>query len=194
MTFKNWIYPAVVIVAGIGLAGCGAKQKPETQIDKHPWEVRVESPLDTIQVTPETHTTGQTQTTAQTVPSETQPTPVMDTPVVTETAAAMPASNANVGTMAPAVQTTAPDSKSFIPGWRVQIHAFPSMATAEAAAAKARQHFTEAVYVEYQAPLYKVRLGDFLTKDDARHMVNRAKAENYTQAWVVEDLVVRPGN
>jgi cell division septation protein DedD len=187
MTFKSWVYPAVVIVAGIGLAGCGAKQKPETQVDKQPWEVRVESPLDTIQVTPETHT-------AQTVPSETQPTPVMDTPVVTETASTMPASSGTVQPTTQAVQTSAPDSKSFIPGWRVQLHAFPTMASAEAAAAKARQHFTEPVYVEYQAPMYKVRLGDFLTKDDARHMVNRAKAENYTQAWVVEDLVVRPGN
>ena len=191
MTLKNWVHPAVVIVAGIGLAGCGAKQPPETQVDKQPWEVRVESPLDTIQVTPETHTTGQTQTTAQTVPSESQGTPVMETPVVTETAAAMPASG-NIAT--PAVQTSMPDSKSFIPGWRVQIHAFPTMASAEAAAAKARQRFTEPVYVEYQAPMYKVRVGDFLTKDDARHMVNRAKAENYTQAWVVEDLVMRPGN
>ena len=190
MTFKTCIYPAVVIVAGIGLAGCGAKQAPETHVDKQPWEVRVESPLDTIQVTPETHTT------AQTVPSDTQaqPTPVMDTPVVTETASAMPASSGTTQPNNQAVQTSAPDSKSFIPGWRVQLHAFPTMASAEAAAVKARQHFTEPVYVEYQAPMYKVRVGDFLTKDDARHMVNRAKAENYTQAWVVEDLVVRPGN
>jgi cell division septation protein DedD len=185
MTFKYWVRPVVVIVAGIGLAGCGAKQPPETQVDKHPWEVRVESPLDTIQVTPET------QTTAQTVPSETQVTTGMETPVVTETAAAMPASG---NTATPAVQTSMPDSKSFIPGWRVQIHAFPTMASAEAAAVKARQRFTEPVYVEYQAPMYKVRVGDFLTKDDARHMVNRAKAENYAQAWVVEDLVMRPGN
>ena len=188
MTYKIWVYPAVVIVAGIGLAGCGAKQTPETQIDKQPWEVRVESPLDTIQVTPETHTT------AETVPSESQPTPVMETPVVTETAAAMPASTGNATATRPAVQTFVPDSKSFIPGWRVQIHAFPTMASAEAAAVKSRQRFTEPVYVEYQAPMYKVRVGDFLTKDDARHMVNRAKAENYTQAWVVEDLVMRPGN
>jgi cell division septation protein DedD len=188
MKKSTWVHPAVVIVAGIGLAGCGAKQAPEKNVTKEPWEVRVESPLDTIQVTP------QTQTAAQTVPSETQPTPVMDTPVVTETAAAMPASSTNTGTAAQTVPSSVPDSKSFIPGWRVQIHAFPTMANAEAAAAKARQHFTEPVYVEYQAPMYKVRVGDFLTKDDARLMVNRAKAENYTQAWVVEDLVMRPGN
>ncbi len=186
MTFKTWMYPAMVIVAGIGLAGCGSKQAPETQVDKHPWEVRVESPLDTIQVTPETHTT------AQTVPSESQPNGVIETPVVTETAAAMPPSG---NTAVPAVQTTStPDSKSFIPGWRVQLGAFPTMAQAEATAAKARQHFTEPVYVEYQAPKYKVRVGDFLTKDDARHMVNRAKSQDYKDAWPVEDLVVRPGN
>jgi len=190
MTIKTWVHPVIVTVAGIALAGCGAKQPPETHVDKQPWEVRVESPLDTIQVTPGT----QTQTT-QTVPSETQSGPLLDTPVVTETAAAMTPSSGGTGAAAThAIQTSAPDSKSFIPGWRVQLNAFPSMANAEAAAAKARQHFTEAVYVEYQAPMYKVRLGDFLTKDDARHMVNRAKAENYKDAWIVEDLVVRPGN
>ena len=102
MTIRNWVYPAVIMTAGLALAGCGAKQKPETQIDKHPWEVRVESPLDTIQVTPGTQTT--TNTTAQSVPSETQSGPVMDTPVVTETAAAMPPSG---NTVQPAVQTPA---------------------------------------------------------------------------------------
>jgi len=189
MTVKTWVHPVIVTVAGIALAGCGAKQPPETHVDKQPWEVRVESPLDTIQVTPGTQTQTKTQA-AQTVPSESQSGPLLDTPVVTETAAAMTPSSGATAT--PAVQTTAPDSKSFVPGWRVQLNAFPAMASAEAAAAKARQHFTESVYVEYQAPYYKVRLGDFLTKEDARHMVNRAKAENYAQAWVVEDLVVRP--
>jgi len=182
------------MTAGLALAGCGAKQKPETQIDKHPWEVRVESPLDTIQVTPGTQTT--TNTTAQSVPSETQSGPVMDTPVVTETAAAMPPSGNTVqpAVQTPAIQTSTPDSKSFIPGWRIQLGAFDTIQKAEAAASKARQHFTEPVYVEYQAPMYKVRLGDFLTKDDAHSMQVRAKAQNYKDAWPVEALVVRPGN
>jgi cell division protein FtsN len=190
MTFRTWCIPVIAFGAGIMLAGCGAKEPPATQVDKQPWEVRVESPLDTIQVTPQTQTQTPTQT-AQSVPSEAQSGPLLDTPVVTESAAAMtPATT--TASAAPAAVTPAPDSKSFIPGWRVQLHAFPSMTTAEAAAQKARQHFTETVYVEYQAPSYKVRIGDFLTKDDARHMMNRAKAENYPDAWVVEDLVVRP--
>src|SRR5262245_29877778 len=136
MTFRTWMYPAVVMTAGLALAGCGAKQKPETQVDKQPWEVRVESPLDTIQVTPETHTTTQTAQTTGSVPSETQSSPVMDTPVVTETAAAMTPSGNTAGpaVQTPAVQTSAPDSKAYIPGWRIQLGAFGTMREAETAA------------------------------------------------------------
>ena len=85
-----------------------------------------------------------------------------------------------------------PDPNQFIPGWRVQIFANKTMGSAEAAAARARQRFTEPVYVAYEAALYKVRVGDFMSKDDARHLMNRAIAENYKDAWIVEDLVMRP--
>jgi hypothetical protein len=203
MTMKPWLHPAILVVSSLALGGCGAKQPPATQVDKQPWEVRVESPLDTIQVTPATgsggaqtatgtqSTTGpQTTGSAGTSTGTASGAPILDTPVVTETAAAMTASSG--GAVTPAVHTPVPDAKDFIPGWRVQIFASTVMTTSEAAAEKARHQFTESVYVEYQAPFYKVRVGDFLTKEDARHMMNRAKSENYGTAWVVEDLVVRP--
>jgi cell division protein FtsN len=210
MTMKPWVHPAIVVASSLVLGGCAAKQPPATQVDKQPWEVRVESPLDTIQVTPAPTATGagtQTANSTGTEPSTGPQTtgsggattstatgaPIVETPVVTETAAAMTSSAmSSAPSTTPAVNTPVPDAKDFIPGWRVQIFASTVMSTSEAAAAKARHQFTESVYVEYQAPFYKVRVGNFLTKEDARHMMNRAKAENYGTAWVVEDLVLRP--
>jgi cell division septation protein DedD len=84
-----------------------------------------------------------------------------------------------------------PDPEEFTPGWRVQIFASSAMASAEELAKEARRKFTEAVYVEYEPPLYKVRVGDFLTKPAAKQMATRVQAEGY-DAWVVETLVVRP--
>lgn len=186
-THLKWVaLTATVILFG----GCAAKEPAASKADKEPWVVRVESPLDTIQVTPEQETTG--MTTPAEASSQTTNGSILESPAVTESAGTMTASREPVPTPTVTAPAAPPDSKSFIPGWRVQLDAFKDVATAEAAAAKARQRFTEAVYVEYVAPLYKVRVGDFLSKDDARHMMNRAKAENYSGAWVVEDLVVRP--
>jgi cell division septation protein DedD len=148
--------------------------------DDHPWEVRVESPLDTVEMVE-----GEDMAEADLEGMETgrpdfpegsdEESPVVETPTVTETRTA-----------------AVPDAEVFTPGWRVQIFASSSMVSADELAATARRTFTEPVYVEYEPPLYKVRVGDFLTKDDARHMMNRAKAEDF-DAWIVESLVVRPG-
>ena len=188
-TRLEWVALTATLIL---FAGCAAKETPAAKAEKEPWVVRVESPLDTIQVTPETG--SQTASTTVETSTQTSNTMILDTPTVTESAGTMTASREPMpsGTVKTPPVTT-PDTNSFIPGWRVQIDAYQSMATAEAAAAKARQRFTEPVYVAYEAPFYKVRVGDFLIKDDARHMANRAKAENYAKAWVVEDLVMRPG-
>lgn len=162
-------------LAGPVAAGCGgSKQQPSTDFDAHPWEVRVESPLDTT-----VYTEGSDQAAAET-PAPEFPEAVdpgaAATPVVVET---------------PNTPEAVPNPETFTPGWRVQIFASSSMVGADEVARKARGVFTEPVYVEYEPPLYKVRVGDFLTKDDARHMMNRAKAENF-DAWIVESLVVKP--
>ncbi|HET9234023.1 MAG TPA: SPOR domain-containing protein [Candidatus Eisenbacteria bacterium] len=174
----------------IFFGGCAAKETTGAKADKEPWVVRVESPLDTIQVTPEKP--AQTTSTTEETSTQTANTMILESPTVTESAGTMTASREPVPSPTATAPAATPNPQSFIPGWRVQIDAYQSITTAEAAAAKARQRFTEAVYVEYEAPYYKVRVGDFLSKDDARHMANRAKAENYTKAWVVEDLVMRP--
>jgi cell division septation protein DedD len=162
-------------LAGPVAAGCGgSKQEPGTDFDARPWEVRVESPLDTT-----VYTGGTDEADAE------APTPAF--PEAVDPAAAA----APVVVETPGTAQAVPDPETFTPGWRVQIFASSSMVNADELARKARGVFTEPVYVEYEPPLYKVRVGDFLAKDDARHMMNRAKAENF-DAWIVESLVVKP--
>ena len=104
----------------------------------------------------------------------------MATPAVTETTP-------------PMEETPVPDPQDFTPGWRVQLFASTSMVAADEEAHVAREKFSEPVYVEYEPPLYKVRLGNFLTKAAAQSMATRVRAEGY-DAWVVETLVLRPQN
>ena len=102
----------------------------------------------------------------------------MDQPQVTET-------------QAPMTAETVPDPQVFTPGWRVQIFASSSMVNADELAHVARGTFMEPVYVEYIPPMYKVRVGDFMTRKDADHMKARVEAKKM-DAFVVEALVVKP--
>ena len=44
-----------------------------------------------------------------------------------------------------------------------------------------------------EPPMYKVRVGDFLSRSGADAMKTRVRSEEYQDAFVVEALVVRPG-
>ena len=71
-------------------------------------------------------------------------------------------------------------------GFRVQIFASSSLEKAEAVAKQARTVFSERVYVEYSAPLYRVRVGDFSRKEQALELKERAVQAGYEGAWVAE--------
>jgi len=70
-------------------------------------------------------------------------------------------------------------------GFRVQIFASSSLEKAEAVAKQAGAAFSERVYVEYSAPLYRVRVGDFATKEQALALKEKAVQAGYEGAWVV---------
>ena len=92
------------------------------------------------------------------------------------------------GTHAPeAARTEALD------GYRVQLYATPDLQSAETIAARARTAFRDPVYVDSQPPLFKVRVGDFLTRDEASRARERAVDSGYADAWIVEARVNRRG-
>jgi len=84
---------------------------------------------------------------------------------------------------------TTPSPAGQTPGYRVQIFASSERDRAEAAAAEARRRFTEPVYVEYEAPLYKVRVGDCATRHEADTLKEKAGTQGYDGAWVAETPV-----
>ncbi len=79
-----------------------------------------------------------------------------------------------------------------VQGFRIQV--FTSNAYDEALDAKntlSAQLPDEWVYLVYDAPTYKVRVGDYLTRIDANQAVGRFVEKGYAGAWVVPDQVIK---
>ena len=57
---------------------------------------------------------------------------------------------------------------------------------------RARERFPyDSVYVYFQAPWYKVRVGDFETRNDAEAKLREARQKGYREAfWVPSDVRV----
>ena len=92
------------------------------------------------------------------------------------------------------VQQEAPtkvEESDIASGYRVQIFASSSIEKAEEVAAKTKSLFTERIYVEYSAPLYRVRIGNFTSKEEALQFRDKIVQSGYEGAWVVEALIER---
>jgi hypothetical protein len=77
-------------------------------------------------------------------------------------------------------------------GFRIQISSTSSIDDAGAVKAAAQTMFTaDTVYVVYDPPVYKVRVGDFTTRLDANQRLPHIQEGGYPDAWVVPDKVVR---
>ena len=73
-----------------------------------------------------------------------------------------------------------------IPGFRVQVFASTSRGNAERVFSEARGLLGEKAYLEVVPPLYKVRMGNFLTQQEAQLLKERAIEKGYKSAFVVE--------
>ncbi len=74
-------------------------------------------------------------------------------------------------------------------GYRVQVYASATREGAERAAASARAALQEAVTVEYEAPFYKVRVGNCVTRHEAERLKERAVQEGYEGPFITETRV-----
>lgn len=80
-------------------------------------------------------------------------------------------------------------SAATVPGYRVQIFASSTNEGANKVASEARFKFTERVYVEYDVPYYKVRVGDYKNRSDVEILREKAKNLGYGDAWIVQTEV-----
>jgi hypothetical protein len=75
-------------------------------------------------------------------------------------------------------------------GFRIQIFATGSIDEANAMRQTAVQRLTEdSIYVVFDPPVYKVRVGDFHTRVEANQRLGVISAMGFADAWVVGDKI-----
>lgn len=74
-------------------------------------------------------------------------------------------------------------------GYRVQIFTGKIQRHAQNLKEVLEQRFEEAVYLIYEAPQYKVRMGNFVSREEAQSYCNRIRRNGYPGAWVVRSRI-----
>ena len=74
-------------------------------------------------------------------------------------------------------------------GYRVQLFATSREELAKSRAAEFQEQFDEKVHIEYEGLLYKVRVGDCLSRDEARALRRKAVGLGYDGAFAVDTQV-----
>lgn len=69
--------------------------------------------------------------------------------------------------------------------FRVQLFTSKLYGEAKHAVRVAEEIFDHSVYLDYEVPYYKVRVGSFAQRDDAEDYQQRVRAAGYSNAWVV---------
>jgi hypothetical protein len=92
---------------------------------------------------------------------------------------------------APSEEDSLVVESEFAQGFRIQIFATANIDEANAMKMAAAQKVTEdSIYVVFDPPLYKVRLGDFQTRVEANQKLAALVDEGFPDAWVVSDRIV----
>ncbi len=94
-------------------------------------------------------------------------------------------------------EPAAPDNEK-VDGFRVQIFSTKNLENATQAKAIAEEQFATLnlhCYLEFDSPYYKVRVGDFKTREEAEHYRDIIRSMGYPNAWIVKTKVfLHPGN
>jgi len=93
------------------------------------------------------------------------------------------------------VEESAPDSMVVAEvagqGFRIQIYASKKIDEATAVRTMATEQFPQdSIYVVYDPPVYRVRIGDFPTRLEANRRLPSIAQAGYPDAWVVADRII----
>jgi hypothetical protein len=78
-----------------------------------------------------------------------------------------------------------------INGYRVQLISTERINKAEKIRDEAYDIFDQYIYIVFQTPYYKVRVGDFVDFKDCRQVEKIAKENGFPNAWTVRSLVYK---
>ena len=152
------------MITGLTLAACGAPRSPETApaVGERPFSFD-----------PAEHGPGPLpEDVEETIRSLRPPPAQVDTPAVV----AAPAKRDTLWTTAN--------------GYRIQIFTSTTRELAEAEALKARERFpADSVYILFQSPWHRVRVGDFATRQEAEDKIVEAKEKGYPDAFWVRSQI-----
>jgi hypothetical protein len=87
--------------------------------------------------------------------------------------------------------TTKASENIEILGYRVQLAAFGDEASARDLQVEASSKFAGEVHLIHEPPFWCVRLGDFVTMEEADSAKKEVLAKGYKGAWIVGDKVLR---
>jgi hypothetical protein len=87
---------------------------------------------------------------------------------------------------------TGPERPGVARGYRVQIFLSDDLREASRVMAEARERFEQEVYLEYDAPYYKVRAGDCPTEWEGEELLRVARRLGYPDAWLVRTIISLP--
>jgi septal ring-binding cell division protein DamX len=79
-----------------------------------------------------------------------------------------------------------------VQGFRIQIFASSRIDDANLAKQTALQLITtDSLYIVYDPPVYKVRVGDYLTRLEANRALSSIVQRGYPDAWIVTDRIIQ---
>jgi hypothetical protein len=79
-----------------------------------------------------------------------------------------------------------------VQGFRIQVFSSSGVDEANLVKSLVQEKFIrDSVYVEYDAPVYKVRVGDFVNRYEASHRLPEFAEKGYRDAWVVPDRIIQ---
>jgi len=74
-------------------------------------------------------------------------------------------------------------------GYRVQVLATRYFERAESLAVIMKNTVSDSVYVDFEAPNYKVRIGDFIDRDSAESLQQDLVQMGYNSAWILRTRI-----
>ena len=79
--------------------------------------------------------------------------------------------------------------QSVLEGYRVQVLATRYIERADSLAAIMKNTISDSVYVDFEAPNYKVRVGDFIDRDIAEALQQELVQMGYNSAWILRTRI-----
>ena len=78
---------------------------------------------------------------------------------------------------------------STLDGYRLQLYESSSVVEANKKMGKYRKSLKDSLYLVFDAPLYKIRYGNYVTKNEAEIEKNNLRNKGYRTAWVVKSRI-----